>query len=222
MCLADCLSLREWFLNGNYLIIIVSACVILPLALMRQLGTFPLILFLSHFCSVFPTRFTITPEHQSDRLPGSEVCQCLILLSPCRLPGLHQRFLPHLHGVLPHLGEPPKWTQKISAPPAGQTLMSRFDSRPSGYLQEIQHPVSAGVRARERVVCRRRPPAAPHRQQHGRLLRGQTLHRQLSGRRLVGAAQPFACLLVRCRAFCPTLSCVNSCGVCNINSSVGV
>ncbi|CAG6021758.1 unnamed protein product [Menidia menidia] len=28
----------EWFLNGNYLIIIVSALVILPLALMRQLG----------------------------------------------------------------------------------------------------------------------------------------------------------------------------------------
>uniref|UniRef100_A0A674ABP7 Solute carrier family 38 member 5b n=1 Tax=Salmo trutta TaxID=8032 RepID=A0A674ABP7_SALTR len=28
----------DWFLNGNYLIIIVSVCVILPLALMRQLG----------------------------------------------------------------------------------------------------------------------------------------------------------------------------------------
>uniref|UniRef100_A0A8C4GLA4 Solute carrier family 38 member 5a n=1 Tax=Dicentrarchus labrax TaxID=13489 RepID=A0A8C4GLA4_DICLA len=30
----------EWFLNGNYLIIIVSAVIILPLALMKQLGMF--------------------------------------------------------------------------------------------------------------------------------------------------------------------------------------
>ncbi len=37
--------LSEWFLNGNYLIIIVSILIILPLALMRQLGT--------PFCSVF-------------------------------------------------------------------------------------------------------------------------------------------------------------------------
>lgn len=34
------LSLREWYLNGNYLIIIVSTLIILPLALMRQLGMF--------------------------------------------------------------------------------------------------------------------------------------------------------------------------------------
>uniref|UniRef100_A0A8C0YEQ5 Solute carrier family 38 member 5b n=1 Tax=Cyprinus carpio carpio TaxID=630221 RepID=A0A8C0YEQ5_CYPCA len=39
-----CLS-PEWFLNGNYLIIIVSIFIILPLALMRQLG--------KPFCSVF-------------------------------------------------------------------------------------------------------------------------------------------------------------------------
>uniref|UniRef100_A0AAR2KUL1 Amino acid transporter transmembrane domain-containing protein n=1 Tax=Pygocentrus nattereri TaxID=42514 RepID=A0AAR2KUL1_PYGNA len=31
-------SSGQWFLNGNYLIIIVSFCIILPLALMRQLG----------------------------------------------------------------------------------------------------------------------------------------------------------------------------------------
>uniref|UniRef100_A0A8B9RMG7 Solute carrier family 38 member 5b n=1 Tax=Astyanax mexicanus TaxID=7994 RepID=A0A8B9RMG7_ASTMX len=31
-------SSGQWFLNGNYLIIIVSLCIILPLALMRQLG----------------------------------------------------------------------------------------------------------------------------------------------------------------------------------------
>lgn len=29
---------REWYLNGNYLVIIVSIAVILPLALMKQLG----------------------------------------------------------------------------------------------------------------------------------------------------------------------------------------
>uniref|UniRef100_A0A8C2FX16 Solute carrier family 38 member 5b n=1 Tax=Cyprinus carpio TaxID=7962 RepID=A0A8C2FX16_CYPCA len=38
-------SSGEWFLNGNYLIIIVSIFIILPLALMRQLG--------KPFCSVF-------------------------------------------------------------------------------------------------------------------------------------------------------------------------
>uniref|UniRef100_A0A671LFS0 Sodium-coupled neutral amino acid transporter 3-like n=1 Tax=Sinocyclocheilus anshuiensis TaxID=1608454 RepID=A0A671LFS0_9TELE len=38
-------SSGEWFLNGNYLIIIVSILIILPLALMRQLG--------KPFCSVF-------------------------------------------------------------------------------------------------------------------------------------------------------------------------
>lgn len=122
ICVSDCLSLREWFLNGNYLIIIVSACIILPLALMRQLGMFSLIL-LSHFCSVFLTFFT-TRHNRSATTP---ICCCspvfqvvAVLLAigktlwssyhslPCRLPGLHQRFLPHLHGVLPHLGEPPK------------------------------------------------------------------------------------------------------------------
>lgn len=39
--------LREWFLNGNYLIIIVSALVILPLAVMRRLGMLVLLPF--HF-----------------------------------------------------------------------------------------------------------------------------------------------------------------------------
>lgn len=31
-------SRRNWYLNGNYLVILVSVTVILPLALMRQLG----------------------------------------------------------------------------------------------------------------------------------------------------------------------------------------
>lgn len=29
---------RDWYMNGNYLVILVSVIVILPLALMRQLG----------------------------------------------------------------------------------------------------------------------------------------------------------------------------------------
>lgn len=41
------LFLRHWFLNGNYLIIIVSAFIILPLALMKQLGM--LFILSSHF-----------------------------------------------------------------------------------------------------------------------------------------------------------------------------
>lgn len=35
VCLPLC---REWYLNGNYLVVIVSIAVILPLALMKQLG----------------------------------------------------------------------------------------------------------------------------------------------------------------------------------------
>lgn len=31
-------SCRDWYMNGNYLVILVSVIVILPLALMRQLG----------------------------------------------------------------------------------------------------------------------------------------------------------------------------------------
>lgn len=41
-------SLREWYLNGNYLIMIVSACIILPLAVMKQLG-----MFFSFCCHIF-------------------------------------------------------------------------------------------------------------------------------------------------------------------------
>ncbi len=64
------LSRREWFLNGNYLIIIVSALIILPLALMRQLGMFfvlpsHFLLFLSPTCS---------PMHVMSPLPR---CCCV-------------------------------------------------------------------------------------------------------------------------------------------------
>uniref|UniRef100_A0AAQ5Y1H1 Amino acid transporter transmembrane domain-containing protein n=1 Tax=Amphiprion ocellaris TaxID=80972 RepID=A0AAQ5Y1H1_AMPOC len=59
----------EWFLNGNYLIIIVSALIILPLALMKQLGMFciplsrfPFSLFLifsHHVSTVIYKKFNI-------------------------------------------------------------------------------------------------------------------------------------------------------------------
>uniref|UniRef100_A0A3Q4BPP7 Amino acid transporter transmembrane domain-containing protein n=1 Tax=Mola mola TaxID=94237 RepID=A0A3Q4BPP7_MOLML len=43
----------EWYLNGNYLIVIVSACVILPLALMKQLGYLGYTSGFSLTCMVF-------------------------------------------------------------------------------------------------------------------------------------------------------------------------
>ncbi|KAJ8016382.1 hypothetical protein DPEC_G00006630 [Dallia pectoralis] len=43
----------EWFLNGNYLIVIVSVCIILPLALMRQLGYLGYTSGFSLTCMVF-------------------------------------------------------------------------------------------------------------------------------------------------------------------------
>ncbi|KAL1021326.1 hypothetical protein UPYG_G00011820 [Umbra pygmaea] len=43
----------EWFLNGNYLIVVVSVCIILPLALMRQLGYLGYTSGFSLTCMVF-------------------------------------------------------------------------------------------------------------------------------------------------------------------------
>lgn len=43
----------QWFLNGNYLIIIVSVCIIFPLALMRQLGYLGYTSGFSLTCMVF-------------------------------------------------------------------------------------------------------------------------------------------------------------------------
>lgn len=72
---------RDWYLNGNYLVILVSVTVILPLALMKQLGKWG--------------------------RGWAWGCRglCPLLSSPPRLPGLRQRLLTQLHGLLPHLGE---------------------------------------------------------------------------------------------------------------------
>ncbi|XP_012681615.1 sodium-coupled neutral amino acid transporter 5b [Clupea harengus] len=55
----------EWFLNGNYLIIIVTICIIFPLALMKQLGYlgytsgFSLTCMVFFLCSVIYKKFSI-------------------------------------------------------------------------------------------------------------------------------------------------------------------
>ncbi|XP_053325218.1 sodium-coupled neutral amino acid transporter 3 [Spea bombifrons] len=55
----------DWYMNGNYLVIMVSACVILPLALMKQLGYlgyasgFSLSCMLFFLCSVIYKKFQI-------------------------------------------------------------------------------------------------------------------------------------------------------------------
>uniref|UniRef100_A0A4W4FJ80 Amino acid transporter transmembrane domain-containing protein n=1 Tax=Electrophorus electricus TaxID=8005 RepID=A0A4W4FJ80_ELEEL len=56
----------EWFLNGNYLIIIVSICIILPLALMRQLGYLGYTSGFSLTCMVF---FLISVIYKKFNIP---------------------------------------------------------------------------------------------------------------------------------------------------------
>ena len=82
---------RDWYMNGNYLVILVSVTIILPLALMRQLGEYGSARALEgHIGRTSPR--------------GSPVSQPL-LPRLCRLPGLLQRLLPQLHGILPNRGE---------------------------------------------------------------------------------------------------------------------
>ncbi|XP_062315421.1 sodium-coupled neutral amino acid transporter 3 [Osmerus eperlanus] len=56
----------EWFLQGNYLIIIVSACIIFPLALMRQLGYLGYTSGFSLSCMVF---FLISVIYKKFHIP---------------------------------------------------------------------------------------------------------------------------------------------------------
>lgn len=92
LMLAPCSCLcRDWYINGNYLVILVSVTVILPLALMRQLGGCGKARALEGDVGGVPGR---GPQSHSP--------------SPlCRLPGLLQRLLSQLHGVLPNRGESP-------------------------------------------------------------------------------------------------------------------
>uniref|UniRef100_A0A8D3E9R3 Solute carrier family 38 member 3a n=1 Tax=Scophthalmus maximus TaxID=52904 RepID=A0A8D3E9R3_SCOMX len=56
----------EWYLNGNYLVIIVSICVILPLALMKQLGYLGYTSGFSLTCMVF---FLISVIYKKFNIP---------------------------------------------------------------------------------------------------------------------------------------------------------
>uniref|UniRef100_A0AAR2L284 Amino acid transporter transmembrane domain-containing protein n=1 Tax=Pygocentrus nattereri TaxID=42514 RepID=A0AAR2L284_PYGNA len=61
-------SSGQWFLNGNYLIIIVSFCIILPLALMRQLAGYLLGYLLQNDLKIFFNNSTNCPSPPQWRL----------------------------------------------------------------------------------------------------------------------------------------------------------
>lgn len=82
---------RDWYLNGNYLVILVSVTVILPLALMRQLGE----------CG------RDKPQKTCCRALEQRTSSLTAPLALHRLPGLLQRLLPQLHGVLSDCGQSP-------------------------------------------------------------------------------------------------------------------
>uniref|UniRef100_A0A3Q3MKV0 Sodium-coupled neutral amino acid transporter 3-like n=1 Tax=Mastacembelus armatus TaxID=205130 RepID=A0A3Q3MKV0_9TELE len=78
-------SSDDWFMNGNYLIIIVSVCIILPLALMKHLGYLGYTSGFSLSCMVFflsviYKRFNITcpldtfGNHSVDTVVPDEAC----------------------------------------------------------------------------------------------------------------------------------------------------
>ncbi|MBN3316064.1 S38A3 protein, partial [Atractosteus spatula] len=59
-------SSEEWYVNGNYLVILVSVCVILPLALMKQLGYLGYTSGFSLSCMVF---FLIVVIYKKFQIP---------------------------------------------------------------------------------------------------------------------------------------------------------
>lgn len=139
---------REWYLNGNYLVVIVSVAVILPLALMKQLGKcgidpFEVWVMVKLFlcqskllnqhlvldknklcCEViwsaqswhvgkfwgllwrteFDRRVCLLGRHAAFFVTVVSVIRNIPVCLCSRVPGIHQWFLPQLHGVLPHLG----------------------------------------------------------------------------------------------------------------------
>lgn len=100
---------RDWYINGNYLVILVSVTVILPLALMRQLGECGKARALEGDVGRVPGR---GPQSHSP--------------SPlCRLPGLLQRLLSQLHGVLPNRGESPSTLEGRAGLGGGSSVRGR-------------------------------------------------------------------------------------------------
>ena len=98
---------RDWYMNGNYLVILVSVTIILPLALMKQLGK-------SEGCRLRHRRPAPRGDDVSLGVVGKEGAPSQRegparthrpLSSLPRLPRLRQWLLPQLYGLLPHLGE---------------------------------------------------------------------------------------------------------------------
>lgn len=102
---------REWYVNGSYLIIIVSMCVILPLALMRHLGMsihlYPSFSFISPYYIIHANRDSI--EMFSIIILAYLCCNLRINVTLCyitfRISWLHQWFLAHMHVFLSHICE---------------------------------------------------------------------------------------------------------------------
>lgn len=90
----SCCPVREWYVNGSYLIIIVSFCVILPLALMRHLGTsmfllffliFLMIIFHSHSFSECFKSFVLQKDSHDEPLMLLIGPVIVILMSYCNV-----------------------------------------------------------------------------------------------------------------------------------------
>lgn len=80
----------EWYLNGNYMVVMVSLGIILPLSMMKNLGK-----------TVLGVRELVFV------MSGSVY---LTQISSHRVPWLHQRLLSVLYGVLPGRGA---FTEKL-------------------------------------------------------------------------------------------------------------
>uniref|UniRef100_A0A8C8E3Z8 Sodium-coupled neutral amino acid symporter 2 n=1 Tax=Oryzias sinensis TaxID=183150 RepID=A0A8C8E3Z8_9TELE len=72
----------EWYVNGDYLVLMVSLVIILPLSMLRNLGR--------------------RPGPRAKQTADSAALTSFVFL---RLPRLHQRAVPALHGLLPDRGE---------------------------------------------------------------------------------------------------------------------
>lgn len=73
---------REWYVNGDYLVLMVSLVIILPLSMLRNLG-----------------------RRRGPRAKQTAASAALTSFVFLRLPRLHQRAVPALHGLLPDRGE---------------------------------------------------------------------------------------------------------------------
>lgn len=87
---------NAWYEDGRLLLIIITFCVVVPLAMLPKIGEFP---------NEKKCCFSISDWFESLRLPGC------VSLSHQRIPGLHQQPCLHLHVVFYSCGEfwPKPW-----------------------------------------------------------------------------------------------------------------